>query len=143
MGPVRALRHAEHGPGRGGDDLTQADVTGGCYCGAVRYRVRLDPDAVDTCYCRDCAGTVGSVVTVWAHVAAERFAFTHGDPVRFESSPGITRTFCGRCGSSLTYHYPDGADVDITTATLDDPDAFPPTSDGPGAPGWPGRLPGR
>jgi len=121
----------------------EVDVTGGCQCGAVRYAVRLDPDAVDTCYCRWCTRTVGSVVTVWAHVGAGAFSFTRGEPVRFDSSPGVVRTFCARCGSSLTYHYPDGAKIDVTTASLDHPEAFPPTSDGPGAPAWPGHIPQR
>ncbi len=120
--------------------MIDVDVTGGCFCGAVRYRAQLDPDAVDTCYCSSCTHTVGTTVTVWAHVPADRFKFTGDEPTRFESSPGVTRTFCGRCGSSLTYHYPDGRHVDVTTATLDDPKAFPPTSGGPGAPSWLGHL---
>ncbi len=85
---------------------------------------------------------MGSVVTAWAHLAAADFELTRGEPVRFESSPGITRTFCGRCGTSLTYHYAGGngdgetSRVDVTSATLDDPEAFPPTREGPGRPAW-------
>ena len=112
------------------------DVTGRCYCGDVRYRAKLDSQQVDTCYCAWCTRTVGSAVTVWAHLRAQDFAFTDGEPVRFESSPRVFRAFCGRCGTSLTYHYPDGARVDVSTASLDDPGAFPPASDGPGAPPW-------
>lgn len=111
-------------------------ITGRCFCGAVRYGARSAPLAVDTCYCGDCTRAVGSVVTAWARFPAQDFAFTHGEPVRFASSPGVTRTFCGRCGASLTYHYPSGEQLDVTTASLDDPVAFPPTVDGPGRPDW-------
>ena len=41
----------------------------------------------------------------------------------------MLRTFCRQCGTPLTYRQverePDT--VDVTTATLDEPDAFPPT----------------
>jgi hypothetical protein len=37
------------------------------------------------------------------------------------------RTFCARCGTALTYQHERFADeVDVTTASLDDPAAFPP-----------------
>ena len=116
--------------------MNDVGLTGRCYCGVVRYRATGRPVEVDTCYCRDCARVIGSVVTVWARFPTSHFAFTAGQPVRFESSPGIIRTFCGSCGTSLTYHYKDGEQVDVTTATFDDPTAFPPTADGPGRPPW-------
>jgi hypothetical protein len=113
-----------------------SEVRGCCQCGDVRYRALLDPGKVDTCYCAWCTRSVGSAVTVWAHLRAADFAFTDGEPRRYESSPGVFRTFCGRCGSSLTYEYRDGERLDLSTATLYEPEAFPPTSDGPGAPDW-------
>ncbi len=118
------------------DTGSAAQPTGGCLCGAVRYRARGAPRLVDLCYCRWCARAVGASVTGWARYATGDFAFTAGEPVRYESSPGVARTFCGRCGSSLTYHDPGGELVDVASATLDDPLAFPPTSDGPGRPFW-------
>ncbi len=115
------------------------ELTGRCFCGAVRYRATSPPLEVETCYCSDCVRAVGSVVTAWARFDSEHFEFTRGEPIRFESSPGVMRTFCGRCGASLTYHYPSGEQVDVTTASLDDPEAFPPTAEGPGRPAWLGR----
>ena len=112
------------------------EFSGRCFCGAVRYRATRKPERVELCYCGDCTRAIGSVVTAWARFPTSRFAFTSGEPIRFESSPGITRTFCGRCGTSLTYHYRDGKRVDVTTATLDDPPGFPPGSEGPGRPAW-------
>jgi hypothetical protein len=66
----------------------------------------------------------------WVTVRTEAFAFEGEAPARFASSPGVERTFCGRCGSSLTYaHVSRPAEIDITTATLDDPEAFAPTKE--------------
>ena len=120
--------------------MSDVEITGRCYCGDVRYRATASPRHPSTCYCEWCARTVGSTVTVWVQFPTDAFEFTHGEPTRFESSPGIIRTFCGRCGSSLSYHYKNGEQVDVTTATLDDPGAFPPTTDGPNRPPWLGRL---
>jgi hypothetical protein len=119
--------------------MADAELTGRCFCGAVRYRATLQPEAVETCYCADCTRVVGAALTVWARFPAGHFAFTKGEPTRFESSPGVIRTFCGQCGTSLTYHYKDGMRVDVTTATLDNPEMFPPTSEGPNRPRWMAR----
>jgi hypothetical protein len=120
--------------------MTDVKITGRCFCGAVRYHATLEPERVATCHCEDCTRAVGSVVTAWARFSAGHFEFTSGEPSRFESSAGVTRTFCGRCGTSLTYHYRNGKQVDVATATLDDPGAFPPESEGPDRPPWMGVL---
>jgi hypothetical protein len=52
----------------------------------------------------------------WVTFPAESVAFTQAEPVRFRSSPPVERTFCGRCGTSLTYRHADrGHEIDITT----------------------------
>ena len=39
----------------------------------------------------------------------------------------MSRSFCGRCGSPLTYHRDDTpGELDVMTISLDDPNAFPP-----------------
>jgi len=56
------------------------------------------------------------------------FAITHGQPADFQSSPPVTRSFCLRCGTPLTYRHADYTDrIDVMTCTLDDPGKFPPT----------------
>jgi hypothetical protein len=56
------------------------------------------------------------------------FRYTRGAPVDYTSSPGVTRNFCGRCGSPLTYRRDDTPDeLDIMTVSLDNPNAIPPT----------------
>ena len=111
-------------------------VTGKCFCGAVRYRATVSAKDVSICYCGDCTRVVGSALTTWAHLPADDFEFCEGTPTRFESSPGITRTFCGRCGTSLTYIYKDRTRVDVTTSSFDEPGEFSPNSEGPSRPPW-------
>jgi hypothetical protein len=63
----------------------------------------------------------------YAGFAAERFSVVQGRPVRFNSSSGVTRSFCARCGSPLTYEaerFP--GEVHITLGCLDEANAFAP-----------------
>ncbi|MDQ3568557.1 MAG: GFA family protein [Actinomycetota bacterium] len=53
------------------------------------------------------------------------FSFVSGEHMEYRSSPEVVRTFCGKCGTSLTYQH-EGDKVDVTTASLDRPEDFPP-----------------
>ena len=47
------------------------------------------------------------------------FAWLHGEPLRYRSSPHAERGFCPRCGSTLTMHEPVIADrVQLTLGSL-------------------------
>jgi hypothetical protein len=103
---------------------------GGCLCGAIRYRLDGIPQSSVVCHCTSCRRASGAPSVAWITVYARQFEILSGDPQSIESSPGITRQFCGRCGSALTYHTRKSSDsIDVTTATLDDPNQFPPTGD--------------
>lgn len=102
-------------------------IQGGCHCGAIRYAI----DAVQQsmiCHCRTCQRVSGAPVVAWVTVAPADFRVIKGELKRYESSPGIERGFCGHCGAQLTYaRTNDDSFIDITTASLDEPDAFPPS----------------
>ena len=100
---------------------------GGCLCGAIRYRVSATPVALTLCHCRACRRASGAPSVAWAVFRARDFMFVAGKPTAFRSSPAVVRTFCGACGTSLTYQRDSRPDnVDVTTATLDHPDGFAP-----------------
>jgi len=64
----------------------------------------------------------------WIGVAADDFAIEQGQPTLYRSSPDTKRYFCGKCGTGMWYinENVSPGTVDIQTATLDDPDEFPP-----------------
>jgi hypothetical protein len=102
-------------------------VEGGCFCGAVRYRVEESPVESDYCHCRMCQRAAGAPVVAWGTWPADRFTWTRGKPGTFASSPRGERSFCPTCGTSLTFVDPtDPGRIDVTLATLDDPAVFPP-----------------
>ncbi len=101
---------------------------GGCLCGAVRYRLGGPVLASIVCHCRSCRLASGAPSVAWLTVERRHFALDAGRPAEFASSPGVSRGFCGRCGSPLTYRSDASPDeLDVTTASLDDPSAAPPT----------------
>lgn len=104
-----------------------ARIEGGCHCGAVRYAISGKPEASMICHCRTCRAVSGAPILAWISVAGDAFEITRGHSKEYVSSDGVRRQFCGRCGAQLTYARIDDQGVDVTTASLDDPDAFPPT----------------
>jgi hypothetical protein len=102
------------------------ELEGGCHCGAVRYRAGGRPFDVTHCHCVDCRRTSGAAFVTWFSVDARELAWTRGTPARRASSPGVERTFCGACGTALTYRRRDHAELDVTACSLDDPAAVAP-----------------
>jgi hypothetical protein len=101
--------------------------TGGCLCGAVRYRMTEAPLRSGIYHCRTCR-KVGLAPTLPFVVFPSRtFAFEIGEPRELASSPGVVRSFCGSCGLPLTYVNAKGTEfIDIMPVSLDKPDAYPP-----------------
>jgi hypothetical protein len=101
--------------------VTDAEYTGGCLCGHVRYSVHADALFAAYCHCRSCTMASGASYVAWATFPLAAFAFTSGTSSENPSSPPVRRTFCPRCGSALTYTHAERADqIDVTLATLDD-----------------------
>ena len=103
-------------------------MEGGCFCGAVRYRVEGDAIARTLCHCRSCRRATGGTNVAWAVFPNSAFRMLADEPKWHSSSPGIRWGFCGECGSLVLYRRDSRPDhTDVTTVSLDDPDAFPPT----------------
>ncbi len=119
---VRRLEPARPAPIRSPDALD-----GGCFCGAVRYHVAAAPRSVTHCHCRICRRTTGAPFVTWATVPAAAFTFTRGVPRELQSTAQAVRTFCGTCGTALTFReLAHPRSVDVTVGSLDDPDALVP-----------------
>ncbi|MCW5892248.1 MAG: GFA family protein [bacterium] len=100
-------------------------LAGGCFCGAVRYLAGGTPFDVTHCHCRDCRRVAGAPFVTWFSVRAGELR-VDGTPVRLASSADVERTFCGRCGTPLTWRRRGHDAIDVTAASLDDPAAVTP-----------------
>ncbi|MFK0383376.1 MULTISPECIES: GFA family protein [Rhizobium/Agrobacterium group] len=99
--------------------------TGGCQCGAVRFRADGDLSDSSICHCRMCQKAFGAYYAPLVSVRKADFRWTRGEPKRFQSSSVVKRGFCADCGTPLTYEAPDG--VAVAAGAFDDPALFPPT----------------
>ena len=102
-------------------------LEGGCFCGAIRYRVDSTPRRVTHCHCRHCRRTSGAAFVTWAVFDEGSVTWVSGLPKEFESRPGAMRGFCHKCGSPLTFRdalTPES--IDVTVGTLDTPEAIVP-----------------
>ena len=106
--------------------------TGGCLCGAVRYRFDARPWAVNACHCMDCKKLTGA--TNLLMILGPREAFTHdGATARYrkraDSGNEVDIVRCAACGVRL-WHEPGTAPqlVIVAVGTLDDLSWAIPTS---------------
>ena len=104
-------------------------LTGGCFCGAVRYAVTAAPSHPTLCHCADCRRIAGAPAVAWFTVSVAGFHLTDGQPRRCRSSPRVERQFCGDCGTGLTYRHDDLAEIDITLCSLDAPERLAPADE--------------
>jgi hypothetical protein len=102
-------------------------VTGRCYCGRTRLKAARWPDIVAYCHCADCRRFTGAPVAAMAGFADEIVVFEPDEGQTASVAPGVTRSFCGSCGSPLTsrFDYLPGQ-VYIPVGILDQADDLPP-----------------
>ncbi len=107
--------------------MTDFEATGGCLCGAVRFRVTAKPVAAYYCHCTMCQKNSGGPFMASATVPIEAFAFTKGEPKAYESSPGNLRLFCEACGSALGARVAEDPKlIEANLGCLDDPNLITP-----------------
>jgi hypothetical protein len=101
---------------------------GGCLCKAIRYGISGDPLSSIICHCATCRRASAAPTVAWLTVNRGLFHFLCGSPRMYQSSRDVVRRFCEVCGTQLTYETAGSPNtIDVTTASLDIPDLFPPT----------------
>jgi hypothetical protein len=99
---------------------------GGCLCGAVRYEIRTRFLQTTLCHCEDCRKASGAPFVAWSFFPAGSLTWTKGTP-KVLLHADRERSFCGDCGSPLTFFDPSIPSIfEANTNTLDDPARYPP-----------------
>lgn len=99
-------------------------VTGGCYCGAVRYQADGVHPQVIECHCSQCRKQSG-----------HRYAFVDGRISQtkidgaervtwFRASDAGTRGFCSICGSTLFWRSDTDDFLALLAASVDEPNVL-------------------
>lgn len=107
-----------------------ASGTGGCLCGAVRYRYRGEPTSVGLCQCDRCQRQSGSAFLIGV-VFPKDAVVIEGELRGYEATVDglrLWRHFCPTCGSALSItleRYPEIRSM--MGGTLDDKTRFRPS----------------
>ena len=105
--------------------MTNNALTGGCQCGAIRFRVEGKLTDASVCHCRMCQKAFGAFFAPLVNTKGATLTWTRGQPKHFASSNFVKRGFCENCGTPLSYEAPDG--VALSIAAFDHPEKIPPT----------------
>lgn len=109
----------------------QEPYSGGCQCGAVRYRVDGPLTNAHVCYCRMCQKAAGNYFMPLANAQKDEFVVTRGAIAWFSSSDRVRRGFCRDCGTPLIFDTVAARHLNVTLGSLDRPaDVSPRTQDG-------------
>jgi len=107
--------------------MSASELTGGCQCGAVRFRVgRVGRGSI--CHCRMCQKAFGAFYAPL--ISAFEVTWTRGAPTYFQSSNKVQRGFCAACGTPLTYEVigrHTSEETEIAIGAFDDPERVAPT----------------
>ena len=102
-------------------------LTGGCYCGAVRYEAEGEPMMMAQCHCRECQYITGGSPNVFVAMSPDGFKYTKGGPKQFtrkDLEKPVTREFCAECGTHLVTRRPGLPAVILKIGTLDEPASY-------------------
>ena len=105
-------------------------LTGSCLCGAVTYKTTGLVLGFNVCHCDMCQKATGGPFGPFVRIKKTDFQFLTGEDViqTYSSSPGVTRSFCETCGSTLQWLRDDSDGLGFTAGTLDTPLDMKPTA---------------
>ena len=98
-------------------------IRGSCLCKRVRFEIHGKFGETSHCHCSMCRKATGAAFGTYASVRADNFRVVAGEELilRYKSSPGVERTFCSRCGSTLQFiSQKNPGMVEVALGVLDD-----------------------
>ena len=105
-------------------------ISGGCYCGSLRYEANGDVEASIQCHCRECQYITGGNPNVIMIMPLSGFEFVKGIPKTFKRKDiekAVTRLFCENCGTGIGTRNPNRPNsIILKVGTFDDPSIFKP-----------------
>jgi hypothetical protein len=103
-------------------------LLGGCWCGAVRYRVADAFLYAGNCHCSRCRAATGSAFKPFAGIECDKLELTEGaDRLLVVGDDEENDTRCAECGSLLFSVVRDGAYVHVAMGSLADAPSIRPT----------------
>jgi len=100
---------------------------GHCLCGDVSYEYSGPENWRAHCHCESCRRQTASPFTTFFGVPRENVRYTGTAPAVYQSSPGVRRSFCARCGTPIAYETDSlPQEIHFYAAGLEHPKDFEP-----------------
>ncbi|KAJ5826011.1 hypothetical protein N7474_003149 [Penicillium riverlandense] len=104
-------------------------TSGSCACNYIRYVASAPPSCLVNCHCTTCRKQAGAPYQTWAMFSTNSVQW-HVKPTEWRSSNSATRSFCPRCGSTLSMVLDSSPnEVGVAAGTIDDHGQLPQPSD--------------
>ncbi|KAJ5795030.1 hypothetical protein N7457_001629 [Penicillium paradoxum] len=95
-------------------------ASGSCACQYIRYTASNPPTCLVNCHCTTCRKQAGAPYQSWAFFATDDIKW-HVNPKERRATHTATRSFCPRCGSTLSMILDrDPKNIGIAAGTLDE-----------------------
>ena len=111
-------------------DTKTDTVTGGCRCGAVRFKVPAEPAVQLLCHCPDCKHISGGPAYAAYVVPLDEFELTAGEVTAYDviaqSGQTNSRRFCPICGSRVYAEIHSMGMASVNGMALDNGEHFNP-----------------
>ena len=103
-------------------------LDGGCWCGAMRYRVADAFLYACNCHCSRCRAATGSAFKPFAGIERDKLeVLTGGDALLVNGDELLNDTRCAKCGSLLYSVVREGEWVHVALGSLVDEPGMRPT----------------
>ncbi len=101
---------------------------GRCFCGAVTFEIDAPIKWCVLCHCESCRRQCSAPVTAFVGADHGKWRWTGARPKFRTSSPGVERSFCGDCGSPISYRSEHlSGFMNFHVAAMEQPERFVPT----------------
>jgi len=103
-------------------------VRGVCLCKSTSWEYEGEVSWAGYCHCDDCRRNCAAPVVAWLGVSLKNFTWHGLQPSTYRTEDGVSRHFCGKCGSPIGFeadHYAGG--MHLYAASLENPEDFKPT----------------
>ena len=88
-----------------------------CLCGGIEIEIEIEIDGklgpLVYCHCKRCQRASGSAFAANCSVRTKYWSWRAGEALirEFDSSPGVWRAFCSRCGSPVYSRFADQPEI--------------------------------
>jgi hypothetical protein len=99
---IFSIANRRQGPDQNPGSMVM-EITGGCFCARVRYRIDAPLGSGRSCHCSRCRKAFSGSGSAYSEVSPGSFFWVSGEEnlIEYESTPGWGLCFCSACGTTL------------------------------------------